>query len=217
MLDTSKIYSSNNYGDFKIVNYINANHVEIDFIATGFKAITEAGNIRRGEVKDRLHPNVCGVGFIGEGEYGRNSKPYKTWRGVLERCYCPKYQKKRPTYIGVTVCNDWHNFQNFAKWFEDNYIEGFHIDKDIKQRGVKNKVYGPNTCKFVSQKDNNIEASAKNYRMRDPSGVVHVIYNLSEFARKNGLSKECLYAVNSRKSKHHKGWTKDYQECRATN
>ena len=213
MIDMSKIYSSKNYGDFKIINYYNSTRVEIEFILTGFKLIARSHSIKRGMVKDKLFPKLYGVGFVGDGEHlptisGRCTKVYDAWTGILERCYCPKLHKIHPTYIGVTATKDWHNFQNFAEWYSLNYVEGFHLDKDIKQRGVKNKIYSPETCIFVSHRDNVVEGSAKNYRVRDPGGIVYEVYNMAEFCRRNDLTKSGMIAVNSGRANHHKGWTK---------
>ena len=71
---------------------------------------------------------------------------------MFDRCYYSGYQDNNPTYRGCTVAEEWHNFQNFAKWYEDNYIEGYQLDKDIKVEG--NKVYGPDTCMFISKQEN---------------------------------------------------------------
>ena len=49
MLDIYKIYNSNNYGDFKVLNYINSRSIEIEFFNTGYKTKVEAVQIRRGE------------------------------------------------------------------------------------------------------------------------------------------------------------------------
>ena len=34
---------------------------------------------------------------------------------MLERFHDSKYQEKRPTYIGCSVAEEWHNFQIFAE------------------------------------------------------------------------------------------------------
>jgi len=211
MLDISKIYNSNNFGQFKVLNYTNANSVEIEFLDTGYKTIAEASQIRRGEVKDKLSPTVYGVGFFGDGEHkaiikGKMSKPYSTWMNMISRCYTAKYQVKQPTYIGCSVAVEWHDFQNFAEWFEINYVEGYHLDKDCKIEG--NKIYSPENCLFVSRKENNIKAHAKHYIFTSPKGERVDIYNLAEFCRENGLSQSSMYSVAFGKRNHHKQWVK---------
>jgi len=214
MLDLSKIYNSAKYGDFKVLNYVNAYSVEIQFLDTGYKTTARAGNIRSGNVKDKLMPNVYGVGFVGDGEHkprvnGKNSKPYKTWCGMLERCYSDKYQAKYPTYIGCSVDPIWHNFQNFTKWFDENYIEGYHLDKDCKIEG--NKIYSPENCLFVSAKENVVKAVAKYYVFTSPEGETVHVYNLAEFCRENELKKSSMGKVANGKYKYHKQWTCSYE------
>nr|DAJ41339.1 MAG TPA: hypothetical protein [Caudoviricetes sp.] len=114
-------------------------------------------------IKCPYEKRVYGVGYLGEGKYkskenGKITRVYKTWQHMLERCYDEKYQKRQPTYKDCTVCEEWHNFQNFAEWYYNNYykIEGqqMNLDKDILIKG--NKVYSPETCIFVSQTINKL-------------------------------------------------------------
>ena len=81
-------------------------------------------------------------------------KDYKIWRDMLERCYCPKRQERQPSYKGCTVSEEWKYFSNFCKWFAENYIEGWHLDKDVLKIG--NRVYSPQTCCFLPHKLNSI-------------------------------------------------------------
>jgi hypothetical protein len=75
------------------------------------------------------------------------SKAYKKWVSMLERCYSQKFKNKKPTYKNCTACDEWLIFSNFKQWFENNYIDGYELDKDILVLG--NKVYSPETCCFV--------------------------------------------------------------------
>ena len=119
-----------------------------------------------------------GVGYLGEGKYktrenGKSTKCYYTWIHMLERCYSEKYKNKYSTYEGCIVCEEWLNFQNFAKWFYENYyeIEGerIELDKDILIKG--NKVYSPNTCVFVPQRINSLFIKCNKNRGAYPVGV----------------------------------------------
>lgn len=156
-------------GDLIVENYINANEVYIRFVKTGFTRTTTAGNIRKGAVKDLLHPNILDVGYLGSGKYLANSRRVKStayicWHNILKRCYCAKYQEKYPWYKDCTVDPLWHNFQNFAEWYYQNYIEGYELDKDIKVFG--NKVYSPDTCMFVEPIINRSHKSSYTLRTR---------------------------------------------------
>jgi len=79
---------------------------------------------------------------------------YRTWKGMLERCYCTKYLQKFPTYKGCSVCVAWLTFSNFKSWMESQDWEGKELDKDILIRG--NKQYSPETCIFISQEINKL-------------------------------------------------------------
>ncbi len=212
MLDISKIYNSNNFGQFKILNYFNCESISIEFIDTGYKTTARADNIVKGRVKDKLSPYIYSIGFIGDGDYkakvnGKETKAYKTWQGMLTRCYDDKSLIKHPTYIGCSVDPIWHNFQNFAQWFDEHYVTGYHLDKDIKFDG--NRIYAPDKCKFVSHKENNIKARAKHYVFTSPKGETVYIYNLNAFCRENGLCHPRMSKVANGTTSHHKQWTKN--------
>jgi hypothetical protein len=104
----------------------------------------------------KINKYFYNIGFLGIGIYSRksNTKAYKYWLNMLSRCYSKDFHKVRPTYKDCSVHKDWHNFQNFAKWFEQNYVEGYHLDKDILIKG--NKIYSRNNCVFVPIKINSL-------------------------------------------------------------
>lgn len=117
-------------------------------------------------------PTVYNKGYIGKGTYKpslnrRKTKVYSKWNNILHRSYSESYKEKQPTYKDVTVCEEWHNFQNFAKWFEDNYVEGFELDKDILVKG--NKIYSPETCCFVPKEINSLFKNYNNNLL--PTGI----------------------------------------------
>lgn len=142
-----------NYGALEIVQYVNSRKVAIKFIGYENIVVTSAGNIRMGRVKNLMYPNVFDIGFTGEGDYSnsKNKKAYTVWNNMLKRCYSSEYQRKKPTYKGCRVVEEWLNFQNFAYWFynHSNYKDGLELDKDILCRN--NKLYSPETCVFVSR------------------------------------------------------------------
>ena len=83
---------------------------------------------------------------------GKHIWQYKLWQSMLYRAYCPKYKLRSPTYVGVTVCNEWLYFGNFLEWVNrevgyGGHKKGFALDKDLLIKG--NKVYCPEACSFV--------------------------------------------------------------------
>lgn len=73
---------------------------------------------------------------------------YSTWTRMLDRCYSKTFHKHRPSYIGCSVCKEWHIFSNFKAWMETQDYEGLQLDKDLLIRG--NRVYSPESCCFIS-------------------------------------------------------------------
>lgn len=157
-LRVGETHFSNQGCKMKIIEYFGKNKCTVEFDNGYIKRNLSYKNISLGNVKNKKLPSVFGVGFIGSGKYDRPNYPihYKKWKGMLERSYSEKYHEVRPTYKNVTVCEEWHNFQNFAVWFEENYIEGFELDKDILVKG--NKIYSPDTCCFVPAEINLVMA-----------------------------------------------------------
>jgi len=161
--------------------------------------------------------SVFGIGVIGEGKYrssvnGIPCEAYKRWQRMLERCYSERYLKDKPSYRDCYVCDDWLNFQNFAKWYFENKLDDMkdiELDKDIKVKG--NKVYSPDTCMFVHRSLNyaerNQRVSSKTYTFTSPSGEKVTFTNMSKFCRENGLDRNCMLGLKRGSHKTHKGWT----------
>jgi len=120
---------------------------------------------------------VCGVGINDVSGSTNPETPNRTlghyytlWSRMLERCYYPPYQAKRPTYIGCTVDPRWHYLSNFKQWYEEQGGErGKQLDKDIIS--PNNKVYGPDTCFLVSHQLNVFFTKRHNHRGKYPIGV----------------------------------------------
>lgn len=164
-------------GDLKILEYNSARDVLIEFLDTGYQTHAAITDIRHGcNIKDRLKPSVLGVGLVGDGNYALQINKVRTkygsvWKKMLDRCYNPKHMSyKSYGAIGVHVCNEWLNLQNFAKWFEDNYIEGWQLDKDIMIKN--NKIYSPDTCCFLPEEINKCFEKRASCRGDYPLGVI---------------------------------------------
>lgn len=100
---------------------------------------------------------------------GKIITSYNVWSTMLSRCYAARYHKTRPTYVGCSVAKDWQLFSNFEKWFTEHYAEGLSLDKDLLFPG--NKVYGPNTCVFVTPALNGLLLDCGTRRGDNPLGV----------------------------------------------
>lgn len=109
-----------------------------------------------------------GVG-INDLLYAENDRAYSYWNSMLRRCYSEVALKLNPSYRGCSVCDEWRVYSNFKKWFEDNYVEGYELDKDILCKG--NKVYSPDTCCFVPKRINSLMITCRSARGKYPIGI----------------------------------------------
>lgn len=141
-----------------------------------------------GNVKNVYDRSRFGVGYIGEGFYkvsinGQYTPQYLAWSSMLMRAYSFKFHQKYHSYIGCSVAEEWHNFQNFAAWYDENYYEidghRMHLDKDILIKG--NKVYSPETCVFVPQFINTLFLKRQSKRGNLPIGVKKCSGNPKKF------------------------------------
>ena len=153
-----KVCKSKSSGDFKIVKYNDSGNVEIQFLKTGYEVVTRLDCIADGRVKDRYLPSVYGVGIVGA-KYqtkvsGVETKEYVLWKSMLARCYSDGYKKKKPTYEGCEVSDNFKSYTYFYEWCNkqigfgnDGNGNPFHLDKDLLIKG--NKVYNESTCVFI--------------------------------------------------------------------
>ena len=154
---TSEINYNNFGSEMIIVEYRGALDMDVYFPEYDWTAKSvQYDNFKNGNIKCPYERRYYGIGYIGEGKYkvcenGKITKCYNAWKSMLQRCHDEKYHKKQPTYIDCEVSEEWLNFQNFAKWYYNNYyeIEGekMCLDKDILYKG--NKIYSPENCVFV--------------------------------------------------------------------
>ena len=168
--------SYNSYGTrMRIVKYNTRNDMVIEF-QDEHKARVHGAykEFKNGEIRNPYDRSVYDVGYLGEGKYGCkiHSEIYNFWRHMLMRCYDPYYINKYLTYIDCYVCSEWHNFQNFAKWYEENYYEcnneRMELDKDILYKG--NKIYSPENCIFVPKRINTLFNKQQRNRGELPIG-----------------------------------------------
>lgn len=166
----------------KIIRYGKIDDIDIMFLDE-YKYIvrnTAYCNFKTGQIKNPYDKSLYGVGYMGVGKFSsRNSeikKPsdeYEVWTGMMGRCYHDK--EKYPAYCGVTtVCEQWHCFQNFAKWFDDNKYEvneRLHIDKDILYPNCH--IYSPETCILTPQRINMLFSNKPNSRGL-PNGIFKI-------------------------------------------
>ena len=174
--------SSEGY-EMKIVEYKDSHDIIIEF-QDEYKCRKRSSykKFKDGNIRNPYRKMFFGVGYIGEGKYksrekdGKITKAYQTWHNMMKRCYDPYELNRHPTYIDCYVCEEWHSFQNFAQWWEENVYncngEQMCLDKDILYK--KNNLYSPNTCLIVPERINKLFIKQQRKRGKYPIGVTAV-------------------------------------------
>ena len=166
--EIGQVFTNNRGDSAKIIKLIGGSKYKSRKAKIRFEdgTVTEVATskLNSGSWKNPNKPVVCGVGFIGQGKYNKKhkdglSRAYTKWNSMLRRCY-NEGDKGWENYgkVGVTVCKEWHNFQNFAEWFyrHDYSSRELSLDKDIKYPyGFTGNLYCPDYCCLVSMRINN--------------------------------------------------------------
>lgn len=181
----------NNFGEhLKIIGYREYKDIDVIFDDGTILEHAKFYAFKNGGIKNPNTPSVLNVGYYGNGIYNSDDRAYNYWRSLMERCYSEKFQTKRPRYKYCTVCDEWLNYQNFAKWFNNNYyeIEGeaIQLDKDILVKN--NTLYHPDYCVFVPMRINTLFIKSNSTRGSLPIGV-HIRYGRYEATCSYGKSR----------------------------
>ena len=184
-----KIFHSNNYGDFKIIENLgftkDKKHrvLRIKFLNTGAEAIVKYDDITNGEVKDPTFNNKYHARqIIGPTQMQNIERQLNTiWRDMMERCYnseCSSYKSYGAK--GVTVAPEWHDFNIFERdvinipgWVNKfNDPVNYNLDKDLLQYFLPHsmRVYSKDTCIWLNRMINQ-------RLMINGANVVNVFYN----------------------------------------
>lgn len=203
------IFGSNECGDMQVIEYNGWTDVVVKFLNTGYVSSFNSYHVKKGGCSDKTRRSVCGVGFTGVGRHKTSIKKkvtpaYRTWHNMISRCYDHRRHELYPSYKDCTVADDWHNFQNFADFYYENFKEGLELDKDTLIEG--NRLYSKETCVFITKHENLSHMAAKNHTFISPEGEKVEIYNLTEWCRKSGINRTCMAQVKSGKRPHYKGW-----------
>ncbi len=190
----------------KIIEYFGAKNCTIQFDDGLIIKKVQYYNLKNGTIVNPYHKSLCNIGFLGVGLYKctKNNIYYYSWKRMITRCFM---------YKNTSVCEEWCNFQNFAKWFEENYnpetMEGWQLDKDILVKN--NRVYSPDTCCFVPQEINCLFVRHFSTRGSLPIGVrksgnkfcaVFKIKNISNYLGTFDTKEEAFQAYKTAKEKN---------------
>lgn len=137
---------------------------------------------------------VQGVG-INNGKYtatvdGKVRKEYELWKDMLERCYSENYHKKKPTYLGCTVSDNFKHYAYFFEWCQTQTgfnASGYTLDKDLIIKG--NKIYSEDNCVFIPNELNMLLLKRQLDRGALPIGVTKSGRNFQALCKINGVKK----------------------------
>lgn len=140
-------HNSNNYGPYTVVKFESHAKVLVRFDDTENEVYATAGNLSLGSVKDKMKPLVYGKGFLGNGEAkasekGKLTKSYLSWVAMLSGIFYEGNPFK--TNKGKPISEEWLNFQNFDKWFQEN-TSGDNVKVRLKEG--KN-TFSPKNCEL---------------------------------------------------------------------
>ena len=167
--------------DYSKVEYINARTKVCIICPIHGEFWVEPSNHLRGNncpicASDSYKKVIYGVGINDTNNKNfQDNNAYKAWYRMIRRCYNTKIHNIHPTYKDCKVCDEWLTFSNFKQWFDNHYVEGWELDKDILVKG--NKVYSPQTCCFVPQAINSLFTKCKAIRGKLPIGVLKIVDN----------------------------------------
>lgn len=174
------------------------------------------GCVKCGYLKNK---QLCqGVGLNDISDECFSSPAYREWYNMIVRCY----SKSKPSnYKDCTVDKRWHLYSNFKPWFDEHYVEGWQLDKDVLFKG--NRIYSPDACCFVPQDINGLITRHKKAQGM-PSGVKKTGYkntrytaSISKYGRKIYLGvfdciEEAFNAYRCVKEKHIKELADKYKD-----
>lgn len=109
---------------------------------------------------------------------------YKIWCGIKTRCY----DTKTPRYKdyggrGITVCKEWHTFEEFYTWSMFNgYQENLSLDRIDNDKG-----YSPKNCRWVTAKE-----QANNTRQNRVQFYKGKLYTIAELSDITGINRGTL-------------------------
>lgn len=106
----------------------------------------------------------------------RNSRLHVTWSNMKRRCLKPKGTEVEK-YKGVTVCDEWMDFEPFMEWsLANGYTDQLTLDRIDSLKG-----YEPGNCRYA---DYNVQAANRRKTDKNTSGHVGVSWDGRKWASK---------------------------------
>lgn len=129
-----------------------------------------------------LKAEMAGARTRTHGQTG--TKLYWVWNSMLERCENPNNSAyKNYGGRGITVCEDWHDFEKFQDWAKSaGYAEGLMIDRVDNDKG-----YSPENCAWKTRQAQN--ENRRSVHQLTINGETHTV---TEWARLTGIDRHTI-------------------------
>lgn len=222
-LKIGSIYQTKNCGSVIIVEQLSKRYYNVQFQNTGTIEKYREDAIAKGEIRDPYARLKCGVACTGKVKTkGSNNQIYNVWAKMINRCY-NENDNRAKCNLNTIVCNRWLVFENFLNDYmlidgydEEKFRKGLiQLDKDLKQRHQKRKIYSLETCTWLSNEEN---AKMQDFQMKkfkaiSPTGEIFYSDNITDFARQHeGLTRRHISGVLHGRAKSTAGWKFVYEE-----
>lgn len=114
-----------------------------------------------------------------------NSRLHVTWSNMKRRCLNPKGDEVHK-YEGVTVCEEWMNFEPFMQWsLANGYTDHLTLDRIESSKG-----YEPGNCRYA---DYFVQAANRKITDKNTSGHVGVSWWRGAWSAKVQWQKKQIY------------------------
>lgn len=205
----------NKFGtEFQIIDYKSSHSILIETTDSNkYRKWINYRDFKLGKIGCPFDKSVFGVGYLGIGPWKASENKikfnsYLAWQSMLGRCYSPILQKERPKYKRCIVSDEWHNYQNFAQWWNENYYqcknEKMCLDKDLLVKN--NTIYSKDTCLIVPNRINTLIENCTAARGDLPLGV-------SIDKKINMYKSTSREIINSKSEKVHLGYYNTPEEA----
>jgi hypothetical protein len=197
-LDINKIYQSNNYGPYKVLNVFKDSTVyakaTIQFLITGYIRSSYISNVKHGFVNDESLGYKIPLDTNNLSEEDKADRIYNIlrnmWREMKKRCLNPNADNYyRYGGNGIKISEDWLDFnvfENDAKslFQYDKFVINptiYQLDKDYLQLEIPSneRIYSKDTCVFLHMKDN-INIRSYEYKLQHQDLLGSKYYGVSK-------------------------------------
>lgn len=112
-----------------------------------------------------------------------NTRIYKAWSSMRDRCLGKNtHNFKNYGGRGITICDQWNNFENFYKDMSGSYFEGLTLDRiDVDGN------YSKDNCRWITKQEQ--QNNRRNNTFVTFNGETN---NLQRWSNKLGISYSTL-------------------------